>query len=93
MKEEINRKFITYSDKILVFPFLKSLKEYSISFNVSTLIFNGELRIERPGRDSNPGRRSDSPTYWTGIYDAKFNNSYTASLYYPGALNLFYKSN
>ena len=51
------------SDKILVFPFLKSLKEYPIIFNVSTLIFNGELRIERPGRDSNPGRRSDSPTY------------------------------
>ena len=26
--------------------------------------------IKRPGRDSNPGRRSDSPPYWTGLYRA-----------------------
>lgn len=25
---------------------------------------------KRPGRDSNPGRRSDSPPYWTGLYNA-----------------------
>jgi hypothetical protein len=26
--------------------------------------------LKRPGRDLNPGRRSDSPPYWTGFYDA-----------------------
>jgi hypothetical protein len=28
------------------------------------------ILVKRPGRDLNPGRRSDSPPYWTGSYDA-----------------------
>lgn len=41
---------------------------------------------KRPGRDSNPGRRSDSPPYWTGLYDSGFSlRSNQVSLYYPGA--------
>ncbi|ALI37743.1 hypothetical protein NMY3_03561 [Candidatus Nitrosocosmicus oleophilus] len=38
--------------------------------------------IKRPGRDSNPGQGSDSPPYWTGLY-----NAINAFLYYPGTSN------
>src|SRR5215212_4797788 len=53
---------------------------------------------KRPGRDvrsvlfpnriSNPGQGSDSPPYWTGMYDSGCSaRSNQASLYYPGARN------
>lgn len=29
-----------------------------------------EIIKKRPGRDSNPGQGSDSPPYWTGLYNA-----------------------
>ena len=54
--------------------------ETSLTTNVS------EEMCKRPGRDSNPGRRSDSPPYWTGLHDSGFSlRSNQVSLYYPGA--------
>lgn len=38
--------------------------------------------IKRRGRDSNPGQGSDSPPYWTGLYNAT-----NAFLYYPSTSN------
>src|SRR6185503_16844424 len=39
------------------------------------------LSIRRPGRDSNPGQGSDSPPYWTGLYDSGFSLRSTRYLY------------
>jgi hypothetical protein len=36
----------------------------------SQYVLNKNEVCKRPGRDSNPGRRSDSPPYWTGLYEA-----------------------
>jgi hypothetical protein len=49
----------------------------SLKINNPLLILSDNNRSDlirhfkkRPGRDSNPGQGSDSPPYWTGLYDA-----------------------
>ncbi|TVP41446.1 hypothetical protein NARC_30160 [Candidatus Nitrosocosmicus arcticus] len=36
--------------------------------------------IKRRGRDSNPGQGSDSPPYWTGLYNARMHFYTTPAL-------------
>jgi hypothetical protein len=52
--------------------------------------FPNKKNYVRPGRDSNPGRRSDSPPYWTGMYEAEYDS---AALYYPGIYGRILKTN
>ena len=62
-----NGKALTTDGKGMI-PAFDDTVQNTAGFSRDSLI--SEKMYKRPGRDSNPGRRSDSPPYWTGLYEA-----------------------
>ena len=65
--------------------FIAVREDETIKESLPKYQFSNTLTSVRPGRDSNPGRRSDSPPYWTGLYEAgNIQPLYTTRAYKDG---------